>query len=310
MSAEVIHIENLYKTYEDKKAVNGLSFKVKESTCFGLLGPNGAGKTTTMKMIYGKAKRDSVAETQIKIFGYDPLFDELKIKYLSGLVPQEDNLDAELSVRENLLVYSRFYAIPRKAAEARIDELLDFMDLNDKKNSKIRELSGGMKRRLVIARALINNPKLLLLDEPTTGLDPQVRHLIWNKIRQLKKEGVTILLTTHYMDEAFQVCDQIMIMDSGRKILEGNPHGLLSKNIEKYVLEIRNKSECVKGVCNYNDPDIRLDDAHETLFIYSNHFEKLKKLAEAMDVSNYFLRQSTLEDVFLKATGRELNELQ
>lgn len=310
MSKNVIDIQNLNKTYENYQAVSALSFSVEESTCFGMLGPNGAGKTTTMKTIYGKAKRDLTPETQVRIFNLDPLRHELQIKYLSGLVPQEDNLDAELSVQENLLIYSKFYALPRKQAETRIEELLHFMDLVDKKKAKIRELSGGMKRRLVIARALINNPKLLLMDEPTTGLDPQVRHVIWNKIRQLKKDGVTILLTTHYMDEAFQVCDKIMIMDKGKKILEGAPHDLLEQNIEKFVLEIKNFTASPNEKKLFDHPHIRFEEAHGTLFFYSSHFDLLKNLAQTLNLKNYFIRQSHLEDLFLKITGRELNDVQ
>ena len=220
----VINVKNIYKAYNDVKAVNNLSFQVNPSTCFGLLGPNGAGKTTMMKMIYGKATRTKNPDSRIEVFGFDPEKDELKIKQISGVVPQDNNLDEELDVYLNLIVYSKFYHIPLKIAKERINYLLEFMELNDKKHAKIRELSGGMKRRLIIARALINNPKLLILDEPTTGLDPQVRHLIWDRLRYLIKNGTTILLTTHYMEEAFQICDKILIMDHGKKVMEGNPN--------------------------------------------------------------------------------------
>lgn len=310
MNGKAVFIQNLFKTYGDKKAVDNLSFEVPKGCCFGILGPNGAGKTTTMKMIYGKALRDKHTETRVQIFGLDPEKHELETKYLTGLVPQEDNLDAELSVFNNLLIYSKFYGIPKKEAEIKINQLIDFMDLQEKMDCRIRDLSGGMKRRLVIARALLNSPKLLILDEPTTGLDPQVRHLIWNKIRQLKKEGVTVLITTHYMDEAFQVCDKIMIMDNGKKIIEGRPHELLASHIEKYVLEIRNKEESSNLSVLKANRNFRVDETQETVFVYSDSLDQLKSAAAEMDLANCYLRQSNLEDLFLKSTGRELNDAQ
>ena len=238
MSPVAITVKNISKSFGKVNAVRDLSFEVEADTCYGFLGPNGAGKTTMMKMLYGKCTMGKNGDGSINVLGYDPANNELAIKYLSGVVPQENNLDEELDVISNLMVYSRFYALPRKAATSRIDYLLGFMELSDKRASRIRELSGGMQRRLVIARALMNNPKLLILDEPTTGLDPQVRHLIWDKLRQLKRHGTTILLTTHYMEEAFALCDTILIMDKGAGIIRGSPAELLAKNVEKYVLEI------------------------------------------------------------------------
>ncbi len=229
------------KTYGALTAVKSLSFSVAASTCYGLLGPNGAGKTTMLKMIYAKCLRDRDQASVISVFGYDPAANELAIKALSGVVPQEDNLDAELSVLQNLRVYAKLYGLPRGVADRRIDELLSFMELGEKRLVKIRELSGGMKRRLIIARALLNQPRLLILDEPTTGLDPQVRHLIWDKLHQLKREGLTILLTTHYMEEAFQICDRVLIMHKGDKLMEGSPHTLVEGNIERFVLEVRGR---------------------------------------------------------------------
>ena len=238
----VITAQNIRKSYKDLKAVDGLSFEVEQSSCFGLLGPNGAGKTTMMKMIYGKGQRDVHPDDKLTVFGFDPKHQELQIKAMSGVVSQDDNLDAELSVFNNLMIFSRFYGMNKSDAKSRIEELLDFMELTEKRKSRIEELSGGMKRRLTIARALMNRPKLLILDEPTTGLDPQVRHLIWNKLRELKSMGVTILLTTHYMEEAFQICDKILIMYKGKKMLEGKPVELLETSIEPYVLELMDKS--------------------------------------------------------------------
>ncbi|MCX7747558.1 MAG: ATP-binding cassette domain-containing protein [Clostridia bacterium] len=307
----VIDIRNLNKTYSGFKAVDNLDFQVFDSECFGLLGPNGAGKTTTMKMIYGKSEPDRNDQTVIRIFGQNAKKDSLIIKSFSGIVPQQDNLDTELNVTDNLFIYSKFYGIPSGEAKKRIEELLDFMELKDKAKSKIRELSGGMQRRLTIARALLNKPKLLILDEPTTGLDPQVRHLIWNKLRELKGMGVTILLTTHYMEEAFQICDRIIIMDKGKKIVDGNPRELLTVNLESYVMEIYTVQKSDEDAQKYfAEHGIRHEFHNDTLFAYSNDKEKLSKFGEMLKIGNYYIRQSNLEDLFLKVTGRSLNEQQ
>ncbi len=306
----VISAQNIHKSYGTLKAVNGLSFKLHQSTCFGFLGPNGAGKTTMMNMIYGKCMRDSYPDGYIDVFGYDPGRNELEIKYFSGVVPQENNLDVELNVTKNLLIYSKFYAIPKTEAEKRIERLLEFMELADKKKAKIKELSGGMKRRLIIARALLNNPKLLILDEPTTGLDPQVRHLIWDKLRQLKNTGTTILLTTHYMEEAFQLADQILIMHQGEKLMAGNPQKLLDQNMEKYVLEVQNM-DSLQLIQDYTkDKKIRLDRSQEVILLYSDDIDLLKSISENLNPGDYYHRQTNLEDLFLKLTGRELYEKQ
>lgn len=310
MSTKVINVENISKSFGDVCAVCGLSFEVEAASCFGFLGPNGAGKTTLMKMLYGKCTRNSDCEGRMEVFGFDPRKNELDIKYLSGVVPQEDNLDEELNVFQNLMIYSRFYGIPAKAAKEQIEYLLDFMELSDKASSKIRELSGGMKRRLVIARALINNPRLLILDEPTTGLDPQVRHLIWDKLRRLKKDGTTILLTTHYMEEAFQLCDNLLIMHKGSKMMQGQPQRLLEENIEKYVLELLGGDLQKTSVEGEFAADVRLDDSCRTARYYSNKMDNLKTIADSLEGSQYHLRQANLEDVFLKATGRSLDDHQ
>jgi lipooligosaccharide transport system ATP-binding protein len=299
-----IHVENISKSYSDFFAVRHLSFTVKKAKCFGLLGPNGAGKTTTMKMLYGKALRNKNKNSIINVLGYDPAKNELEIKYLSGIVPQENNLDQELSVIKNLIIYSKFYGFKKKDILPHLKSLLDFMELSEKENSKIRELSGGMKRRLIIARALINNPKLLFLDEPTTGLDPQVRHMIWNKLRQLKKQGVTILLTTHYMEEAFQICDDLMIMHNGKKVLEGKPTILINQHIEPFVLEIFNPD----GIGKYINKSVRIDKTESHVLLYSEDISVLKKISDGLESHDYYLRQSNLEDLFLKTTGRSLNE--
>jgi lipooligosaccharide transport system ATP-binding protein len=263
-----------------------------------------------MNMVYGRSMRDRMASGKIEIFGYDPAVHELEIKYLAGVVPQETNLDVELDVRKNLIIYSKFYGIPVGEAEDRINDLLGFMELSDKREARIRELSGGMKRRLLIARALLNKPRLLILDEPTTGLDPQVRHLIWNKMRQLKASGTTILLTTHYMEEAFQLADNILIINQGVKLLSGNPQELLERHMERYVLEVRN----LEAISMFQEivrlEDIRQDRFHDILLLYSNDFDQLKRISRELNTRDYYQRQTNLEDLFLKLTGRELYERQ
>jgi lipooligosaccharide transport system ATP-binding protein len=305
-----IKVDNVSKKFNGTVAVKNLSFSVNRAECFGFLGPNGAGKTTMMKILYGVVRRDNPAANQVSVLGYDPLYNPLEIKYLSGIVPQEDNLDIELNVSQNLLIYSKFYGIPWKEANLRIEKLLDFMDLKVKKNTKIRDLSGGMKRRLIIARALINLPRLLILDEPTTGLDPQVRHLIWDKLRMLKKEGVTILLTTHYMEEAFQLCDNLIIMHNGEKILQGVPVRLINENIEKFVLEIFSVDRFTEKLIQKIKirKNTRLEKSDSRILIYSDQMNQLKKISHNYRTGDYFLRQSNLEDLFLKVTGRTLNE--
>jgi lipooligosaccharide transport system ATP-binding protein len=310
MTQLAITVKNISKHFGKVNAVRNLDFEVEADSCYGFLGPNGAGKTTMMKMLYGKCTIENANGASIDVFGYNPVNDELAIKYLSGVVPQENNLDDELDVISNLMVYSRFYALPRKAATSRIDYLLGFMELSDKRNARIRELSGGMQRRLVIARALMNNPKLLILDEPTTGLDPQVRHLIWDKLRQLKRHGTTILLTTHYMEEAFALCDKILIMDKGAGILRGSPNELLVNNIEKFVLEITSSQKIETVADSAALQKIRIDRTQETTRVYCDDDQLLRQLAVRLEGAHNFLRQTNLEDVFLRATGRALNEKQ
>ena len=304
MTELAIKVENVCKHYKTLKAIDDLSFEVPVESCFGFLGPNGAGKTTMMKILYGTADRDSAENDTISVFGYDPQKNALAIKYVSGIVPQEDNLDVELSVEQNLMIYSKFYGLSKNEARPRIASVLQFMELTEKKASRIRELSGGMKRRLVIARALINNPKLLILDEPTTGLDPQVRHHIWDKLRSLKKDGATILLTTHYMEEAYQICDDLIIMNKGAKVLQGHPGNLIKNNIETYVLEILYSNNGLKNL----PPEIRTETTHNRQLLYANEFDQIKKISSRFKAGDFILRQSNLEDVFLRITGSKLNE--
>jgi len=303
---KVIDVQHVCKHYGAVGAVKDLSFSVAGVSCFGLLGPNGAGKTTMMKMIYAKALRDAAPASVLTVFGYDPGKDALAIKSLAAVVPQENNLDEELNVEQNLQVYARFYGLGARPAQRRIGELLEFVELDDRPTLAIRELSGGMKRRLIIARALLNRPSLLILDEPTTGLDPQVRHLIWDKLRQLKREGITILLTTHYMEEAYQICERVLIMHQGRKIMEGTPAGLLTQHIEKYVLELLS-SEAWGRLPDPLPAGVRQEGTAERVLLYTDDLALLRSLAE-QESREYYLRQTNLEDLFMKATGRGLNE--
>ncbi len=305
MNNIAVKVRNACKSYGELKAVDRLSFSIPAGSCFGLLGPNGAGKTTMMKMLYARTDRDLTDDTEISVLGYDPARNELAVKSLTGIVPQEDNLDSEVDVMRNLLIYSGFYGIPRSQAKKRIGKLLAFMDLENKSKSKIKELSGGMKRRLIIARALLNNPQLLILDEPTTGLDPQVRHHIWDRLRRLQKEGVTILLTTHYMDEAYQLCDKLIIMDKGKSLLEGSPSQLVDEHMEDYVLELTNVPE------DYTIPereDVRTEQTEHRTLLYGHDFGWLESYGRSGEVGDYALRQTNLEDLFLKITGRQLHE--
>ncbi|MCE5186342.1 MAG: ABC transporter ATP-binding protein [Planctomycetaceae bacterium] len=310
MQTPVIEASDVSKTFGSLQAVKSLSFHVNADECFGFLGPNGAGKTTLLKMFYARTARDHSPQSRLRLFGYDPEEDELSIKYMSGVAPQEDNLDDELNVIQNLLLYARFYGMPSAQARRRADELLKFLELSEKRKELIRHLSGGMKRRLVIARALLNEPKLLILDEPTTGLDPQVRHLIWDKLRQLKKQGTTMLLTTHYMEEAFQLCDRLIIMHRGENIMEGSPRQLVAENIEPYVLEVTDLQANPELRHQPLPAGVRLDLSGLTARYYAASFEALKSLGDQFTRAPHFLRQTNLEDVFLKATGRMLDERQ
>ncbi|MFW5689939.1 MAG: ABC transporter ATP-binding protein [Spirochaetota bacterium] len=310
MAEPVIHVEHLNKSYGDVQAVKDLSFEVVAQRCHAFLGPNGAGKTTAMKVLYGKAKPDRHASTRISVFGHDPRTAQLKIKTLSGVVPQEDNLDVELNVYQNLRIFSRFYKMSKAEAERRIDYLLEFMELRDKLKSRVRELSGGMKRRLIIARALLNSPSLLIMDEPTTGLDPQVRQLIWDKLRDLMREGVTILLSTHYMEEAYQIADDLIIMDKGEKIIEGSPDELLEDEVEPHVLELNDLEHLERFEGALNGAKVRREDSSRRAVFYARDAHALERAASDIPRDAYIVRASNLEDLFLRVTGRRLNEQQ
>ena len=310
MAEPVIVFENVHKSFRDVKAVDGISFDVAPSICFGLLGRNGAGKSTIMRILYRKAERDRTPPSKVSVFGFDPERDELEIKCRSGVVPQDDNLDEELDVGQNLNIFAKLYGMPASRARPRIAELLDFMELSEKAHANIRELSGGMKRRLVIVRALLNEPRLLILDEPTTGLDPQVRHTIWDKLRQLKRGGLTIMLTTHYMEEAFQLCDDVLILEKGKAVLRGHPKALLENHIEPYVLELTDAALAPRALARLPEGRGRVEESNGSVRIYANDYAALTAIADQLPPGDHHLRPSTLEDVFLKATGRRLDARQ
>ncbi|MDP8972100.1 MAG: ATP-binding cassette domain-containing protein [Actinomycetota bacterium] len=296
----------LKKTYGAFEAVKGVDFEVHRGECFGFLGPNGAGKTTTMKMIYAAAVPTG---GELRVAGLDVRSAEREVKRRIGVVPQENNLDEDLKVKENLLVYGRYFDLPRKLVRRRAEELLEFVQLSDKAGAKVEELSGGMKRRLLIARALINDPDLVVLDEPTTGLDPQARHLVWDKLRQLTGEGKTLVLTTHYMDEAAQLCDRLCIMEGGKIITEDSPGALISEHVSPVVLELRATPEALGRLApvvqSAADDVDRVGDA---LLVYTSDAEAVtQRVRESgIEVGNTLHRQASLEDVFLKLTGRRL----
>jgi lipooligosaccharide transport system ATP-binding protein len=296
----------LKKSYADFEAVKGVHFEVHRGECFGFLGPNGAGKTTTMKMIYAAAVPTS---GELEVAGLNVKSAEREVKRRIGVVPQENNLDEDLKVKENLLVFGRYFDLPRKLVRRRAEELLEFVQLSDKADAKVEQLSGGMKRRLLIARALVNDPELVVLDEPTTGLDPQARHLVWDKLRQLTSEGKTLILTTHYMEEAAQLCDRLCIMESGWIIAEDTPRDLISKHVSPEVLEFRASPDALERLAPIvEDVADNLDRIGEALLVYTSDSEAAtRKVRESgIEVRNILHRQASLEDVFLKLTGRRL----
>jgi lipooligosaccharide transport system ATP-binding protein len=299
---------NLKKSYDGFEAVKGVEFEVKRGECFGFLGPNGAGKTTTMKMIYGAVIPTS---GELDVAGLDVRRSEREIKRRIGVVPQENNLDDELKVKENLLVYGRYYDLPRKLALRRADELLDFVQLTEKADSKVEQLSGGMKRRLLIARALINDPEIVILDEPTTGLDPQARHLVWDRLRALTSEGKTLLLTTHYMEEAARLCDRLVIMEGGLIIAEGSPKELVEEYVSPQVVEFRASPRALEELLPVVEAAAdAVDRTGEALLTFSADADVLmERVRESgIEVENIVQRQAGLEDVFLRLTGRRLIE--
>ena len=300
-----IEAHSLTKKFDDFVAVDSIDFEVHGGECCGFLGPNGAGKTTTIKMI------DCVLPLSggsLTVAGMSVSERPREIKGMIGVAPQEDNLDPDFSVRKNLLVYARYFDIPKAEALKRADEMLEFAQLKEKRDAAIGELSTGMKRRLILARALINEPRILLLDEPTVGLDPQARHMIWDKIRELRKQGVTIILTTHYMDEAAELCDRTLIMDQGKIIEQGQPASLVKKHIGEEVLEIEYNEKALKAL-REGFPEATLEVMSDRIRVFTTQpHGAFEEYLRKSPMKGAFIRNANLEDVFLKLTGRQLRE--
>jgi len=307
-SEVLINAVGLRKEYGDFVAVDGIDFQVKKGESFGFLGPNGAGKSTTMRIIAATLTRTA---GEITILGKDPEKHGPEIRAHLGVVPQQDNLDNALTVEDNLYVYGRYFGLSKKFIRAKIEDLLDFAQLQEKRSVKVEALSGGMKRRLTIARALVSEPEILMLDEPTTGLDPQARHILWDRLFRLKEDGVTLLITTHYMDEAEQLCDRLIVMDKGRIMAEDSPANLIKTYSTKEVLEVRFGTDRnalyadqLKSMCE------RIEVLPDRILMYSNDCEQLlHEITQAgMHPTTSLVRRSSLEDVFLRLTGRSLVE--
>ncbi len=301
----MLNVRGLTKKYGDTEVVRGLDLHVRRGECFGLLGPNGAGKTTTLRLLLGLIEPDSGS---IELAGIPVPLRAREARMKIGVVPQMDNLDPDFSVRENLLAYGRYFGMSKADVAARVPELLDFAGLASKADAQISQLSGGMKRRLTLARALVHNPDILFLDEPTTGLDPQARHLIWQGLRRLINAGKTIVLTTHFMDEAERLADRLVILDHGRVVTEGAPRALIESHIEPAVVEVYGEGledwtrDHAGAVCQ------RFETVGETLFCYTGTAERVIDALKQASALRYLHRPSSLEDVFLKLTGRDLRD--
>ena len=308
MPEELIVARGLTKKFGDFTAVDSIDFSVNRGESFGLLGPNGAGKSTTMRIIGATSQRTS---GEITILGKDPEKFGPQIRAHLGVVPQKDNLDEQLSVTENLYIYGRYFGLPKKFIQGKIDELLDFAQLGEKRNAKVESLSGGMKRRLTIARALVSEPDILMLDEPTTGLDPQARHILWDRLFRLKEKGVTLVITTHFMDEAEQLCERLIVMDRGKIMAEGSPLELIKQFSSREVLEVRFGSENNESYANQlRDKCERIEVLPDRILLYADDAEHvLEEITRAgMHPRTSLVRRSSLEDVFLRLTGRSLIE--
>ncbi|WP_156251390.1 ABC transporter ATP-binding protein [Pseudactinotalea terrae] len=304
----MIKAVGLRKSFGDFTAVDGIDVEVAPGESFGFLGPNGAGKTSTMKII---GCTSPASGGTIRILGMDPASQASKIKARLGVVPQEDALDADLTVFENLLVYGRYFGLPRATVRARAEELLEFAQLVDKRDEIVEKLSGGMKRRLTIARGLINTPQIVLLDEPTTGLDPQARHILWDRLFRLKREGVTLVLTTHYMDEAEQLCDRLVVMDKGRIVAEGSPRALIAEHASREVLELRfDVADHAERAADVEGIGARVEVLADRLLLYVENGDVALEQVTARGVHpmSSLVRRASLEDVFLRLTGRSLIE--
>ena len=308
MPESLISARGLTKKYGDFTAVDAIDFDVDKGESFGLLGPNGAGKSTTMRIIAATSQRTSGT---ISILGRDPEEHGPQIRAHLGVVPQQDNLDGELTVTENLFIYGRYFGLSKKFIRAKVEELLAFAQLEEKRDVKVDALSGGMKRRLTIARALVSEPDILMLDEPTTGLDPQARHILWDRLFRLKETGVTLVLTTHFMDEAEQLCDRLVVMDKGKIMAEGSPLELIKTYSTKEVLEVRFGSERNKEVAPIlREMCDRIEELPDRILMYVEDGEALLEtiLSKKLHPTTSLVRRSSLEDVFLRLTGRSLIE--
>ena len=300
----IAEAENLLKKFNDFIAVNRLSFTITSGECFGILGPNGAGKTTTIRMIYGFSP---ITSGTLKVFGLDISRDWRQIRSRIGVCQQENSLDPDLTVIQNLEVFASYFNISKKEARDRAAELLAFIALDHRSNAPVSELSGGLMRRLVLARALVNNPDLLILDEPTSGLDPQSRHQFWDRLQMLHKKGISILLTTHYMDEASRVCDRLMIIDHGLILEEGKPEELIRKHVGRDIIEISEPTSELRSYIRSNN--LKHEDLGHRVVIYcEDKGELYQKIAKDFCRDGCIMRMATLEDVFLKLTGRDLRE--
>ena len=310
MGEPVVHARGLVKRFGDLVAVDGIDLDVPRGVCFGILGPNGAGKSTTLRMTYAASPRTG---GDLRVFGLDVAQAPREIKARLGVLAQEDNLDGDLRVMENLYVFARYYGVRRADARARAEELLEFFALRDRAGVQVAELSGGMRRRLAIARALMNQPDLLILDEPTSGLDPQARHLIWQRLRALKARGATMILTTHYMEEAAQLCDRLVIMDRGRILTEGSPAEVVARHVPPSVVEVRLPHDAAGAAARIegaaHDAGARMHEvAGDTLFLYGDDGEAMARAVGERFALPYVRRPANLEDVFLRLAGRELRE--
>jgi len=305
-TARPIVARGLVKRFGETAAVAGIDFAVEAGETFGFLGPNGAGKSSTMRMIGAVSPR---SDGELTVFGLDPERAGPAIRQRLGVVPQDDNLDQELSVFENLLVYGKYFGLPSKHVRKRADELLEFVQLTDRRNARVEHLSGGMKRRLTIARALINDPDLMLLDEPTTGLDPQARHALWDRLYRLKQQGVTLVLTTHYMDEAEQLCDRLVVMDRGAIAAEGSPRALIEQYVEREVVELRIEADAQDGIVDrLEGVGSRIEPLQDRILIRTSDGDATLTAVHDRGIvpESMLVRRSSLEDVFLTLTGRSL----
>lgn len=303
MSALEVH--HLSKSFNGHPVVRDVSFEIRRGECYGLLGPNGAGKTTTLKLCLGLTDLDAGS---IHLLNHIIPEQAQLARTQVGVVPQMDSLDPDFTVAENLLVFGRYFGLKDATIKARIPQLLEFANLQAKENARIGELSGGMKRRLTLARALVNDPEILFLDEPTTGLDPQARHMIWERLKKLLSQGKTIFLTTHFMDEAERLCDRLMVLDQGRKIVEGSPRELIASHIEAHVVEVYGDAVGIWATTVAGPLSQRIERSGETVFCYTNTPQALLENLHAQSSLRYLHRPANLEDVFLKLTGREIRD--